>query len=109
MKKLRITAAFLILLVLTTVTACNPLGETETERERYVEVEKGDLLVTVSGIGNIRALVALQSSVIAGIEKFYKGNDRAFDMAISMDEGAESAGFDQGYRDMMEMVRGSNR
>jgi RND family efflux transporter MFP subunit len=37
---------------LTTVTACNPLGEDE-EEEQYVEVGRGDLLVTVSGSGNI--------------------------------------------------------
>ncbi len=62
----------------------------------------------VSGIGNIRALVALQSSVVAGVEKFYKGNDRAFEMAVSMDESAGSGeGFDQGYTDMMEMMTGS--
>lgn len=53
MKKLGIITAFLILLVLVTVTACNPLGETETEVEKYVEVARGDLLVTVSGSGNI--------------------------------------------------------
>jgi len=60
----------------------------------------------VSGIGNIRALVALQSSVVAGIEKFYKGNDRAFDLTISMEEGTGAGGFDQGYQDMMEMMTG---
>jgi len=53
MKKLRIITAFLILIVLTTVTACNPLAESEKEVEPYVEVARGDLLVTVSGSGNI--------------------------------------------------------
>jgi RND family efflux transporter MFP subunit len=52
MKKLRIIAALLLLIILTTVTACNPLGEDE-EEEQYVEVGRGDLLVTVSGSGNI--------------------------------------------------------
>ncbi|MBU2536416.1 MAG: efflux RND transporter periplasmic adaptor subunit [Chloroflexota bacterium] len=53
MKKVRIIAAFLLLLILIAVTACNPLGEGEEEAEQYVEVEKGDLFVTVSGSGNI--------------------------------------------------------
>ncbi|HEY51258.1 MAG TPA: efflux RND transporter periplasmic adaptor subunit [Dehalococcoidia bacterium] len=53
MKKLQIITAFLLLIALSTVTACSPLGEEEKEVERYVEVEKGDLLVTVSGSGNI--------------------------------------------------------
>lgn len=52
MKKLRIIAALLLLIILTTVTACNPLGEDE-EEEQYVEVGRGDLLVSVSGSGNI--------------------------------------------------------
>ncbi len=53
MKKLKIITAFLLLIALSTVTACSPLGEEEKKVERYVEVEKGDLLVTVSGSGNI--------------------------------------------------------
>ncbi len=53
MKKLRIIAALLLLIVLTTVTACNPLGGSEKEVEQYVEVARGDLMVTVSGSGNI--------------------------------------------------------
>ena len=53
MKKLRTIAALLLLIILTTVTACNPLGEDEEEIEQYVEVGRGDLLVTVSGSGNI--------------------------------------------------------
>ena len=53
MKKLRVIAALLLLIILTTVTACNPLGEDEEGAEQYVEVGTGDLLVTVSGSGNI--------------------------------------------------------
>ncbi|HET6477841.1 MAG TPA: efflux RND transporter periplasmic adaptor subunit [Dehalococcoidales bacterium] len=53
MKKLRIIAALLLLIILTTVTACNPLGEGEGAVEQYVKVEKGNLRVTVSGSGNI--------------------------------------------------------
>lgn len=53
MKKLRIITAFLLLITLTAVTACNPLADDEEEVEQYVEVEKGDLLLTVSGSGNI--------------------------------------------------------
>jgi len=53
MKKLQIITAFLLLVILSAVTACNPLGEEAKGTEQYVEVKKGDLLVTVSGSGNI--------------------------------------------------------
>lgn len=53
MEKTRIITAFLILVALTMVTACSPLAESEKEVAPYVEVAKGDLLVTVSGSGNI--------------------------------------------------------
>ena len=59
-----------------------------------------------SGIGNIRALVAIESAVQAGIEKFYKGNERAFDVTLSV-EGEESSGADQGYQDMFNTMMGS--
>ena len=59
-----------------------------------------------SGIGNIRALVAIESAVRAGIEKFYKGNERAFDVTLSV-EGEESSGADQGYQDMFNTMMGS--
>lgn len=45
-----------------------------------------------SGISNIKALVAIKAAIKAGIEKFYKGNDRAFDFAITVEgetQGAE--------------------
>lgn len=53
MKKLRIITIFLLLIILTALTACNPLGDDEEGGEQYVEVERGDLLVTISGSGNI--------------------------------------------------------
>jgi len=53
MKKLRIITAFLLLIILTALTACNPLGDGEEDGEQYVEVERGDLLVTISGSGNM--------------------------------------------------------
>ena len=53
MKKLRIITAFLLLIIVIALTACNPLGETEEAGEQYAEVVRGDLMVTVSGSGNI--------------------------------------------------------
>ncbi|MGB2878511.1 MAG: efflux RND transporter periplasmic adaptor subunit [Dehalococcoidales bacterium] len=53
MKKLRISTAFLLLIILTALTACNPLGDGEEDGEQYVETARGDLLVTISGSGNI--------------------------------------------------------
>jgi len=72
MKKLRIIAALLLLIILTTVTACNPLGEDE-EEEQYVEVGIGDLLVTVSGSGNIETSEDANLSFGAGgrIDRIY--------------------------------------
>ncbi len=73
MKKVRIIAAFLLLLILTAVTACNPLAESEEEDEQYVEVERGDLFVTVSGSGNIETSEDANLSFGAGgrIDKIY--------------------------------------
>ncbi len=73
MKKLRIIAAFLLLLILTAVTACNPLADDEEEVEQYVEVEKGDLFVTVSGSGNIETSEDANLSFGTGgrIDKIY--------------------------------------
>jgi len=72
MKKLRIIAALLLLIILTMVTACNPLGEDE-EEEPYVEVGIGDLLVTVSGSGNIETSEDANLSFGAGgrIDRIY--------------------------------------
>ena len=73
MKKVRIIAAFLLLLILTAVTACNPLADDEEEAEQYVEVEKGDLFVTVSGSGNIETSEDANLSFGAGgrIDRIY--------------------------------------
>ncbi len=73
MKKVRIIAAFLLLLILTAGTACNPLGDDEEEVEQYVEVERGDLFVTVSGSGNIETSEDANLSFGAGgrIDKIY--------------------------------------
>ena len=73
MKKVRIIAAFLLLLILIAVTACNPLADDEEEGEQYVEVKKGDLFVTVSGSGNIETSEDANLSFGAGgrIDKIY--------------------------------------
>jgi HlyD family secretion protein len=73
MKKVRIIAAFLLLLILIAVTACNPLADDEEEGEQYVEVKKGELFVTVSGSGNIETSEDANLSFGAGgrIDKIY--------------------------------------
>ncbi len=73
MKKVRIIAAFLLLLILTAITACNPLADDEEEGEQYVEVERGDLFVTVSGSGNIETSEDANLSFGAGgrIDRIY--------------------------------------
>ncbi len=73
MKKLRILTAFLLLIILTALTACNPLGDSEGEVEQYVEVERGDLMVTVSGSGNIETSEDTNLSFSSGgrIAKIY--------------------------------------
>ena len=55
MKGRQIVAIFLMLcLVFVSVTACNPFGGSETEsNQQVIEVTRGDLAVTVNGIGNI--------------------------------------------------------
>ncbi len=55
-----------------------------------------------SGIANIRALIAVESAIRAGIDKFYKGNDRAFELSISVE--GEEGGTDEGYQDMFDTM-----
>ncbi len=49
-----IGTGILLIIMLAGITACDPLGEGE-EVQQEVEVSRGDLLVTVSGSGNIEA------------------------------------------------------
>ena len=65
MKKWKITGIILTGLVLTGLTACNPLGEAE-EVEELVEVVRGDLLVSVSGSGNIEAVSEAELTFASG-------------------------------------------
>jgi len=73
MKKTRIITTLLLLVILTAVTACNPLAESEEGIEQYVEVNRGDILVTVSGSGNIETSEDANLSFGAGgrIAKIY--------------------------------------
>ncbi len=73
MKKLKIAVAFLLPLILITITACNPLDESAEGAEQYVEVKRGDLYVTISGSGNIETSEDANLSFGAGgrIEKIY--------------------------------------
>lgn len=54
MKNWRLITALLLGLVLTSVVACSPMGGDEGEGgQQMVKVERGDLIVSVSGSGNI--------------------------------------------------------
>jgi len=54
MKNWQTTTVLLLCLVLASTTACNPFGGGEEEaNQQLVEVTRGDLTVTVNGIGNI--------------------------------------------------------
>ena len=65
MKKWKITGIILTGLVLTGLTACNPLGEAE-EVEELVEVVRGDLIVSISGSGNIEAVSEVELTFASG-------------------------------------------
>jgi len=73
MKKVQVITTILLLVIITAVTACNPLGESEEAAEPYVEVKSGDILLTVSGSGNIETSVDANLSFGAGgrIAKIY--------------------------------------
>ena len=73
MKKIRIITAVLLLVIITAVTACNPLAEGEEETEPYAEVKRGDILVTVSGSGNIEVSNEAKLAFNTGgkVEKIY--------------------------------------
>ena len=73
MKKIRTITAILLLVVITAVTACNPLEQGEAGAEPYAEVRSGDILLTVSGSGNIETSIDANLSFGAGgrIAKIY--------------------------------------
>lgn len=54
MKSWQIVAVFLLVLVLAGATACNPFGgDQEETSQQLIEVVRGDLILSVSGSGNI--------------------------------------------------------
>ena len=55
MRRWQTITALLLCLILTGVTACNPLGDEEETTEQVVEVVRGDLTMSVSGSGSIEA------------------------------------------------------
>ena len=69
----RTITALLLCLILVSLTACNPLGDEGETTEQLVEVVKGDLMVSVSGSGNIEASREARLSFGSGgrIEKIY--------------------------------------
>ncbi len=71
MKKLTIVGVLLLCLVLTGVTACDQMGGESESANEPVEVERGDLTVTVSGSGNIEVYkeVTLTFGVAGRIEE----------------------------------------
>lgn len=79
MRRWRIMAAFLLCLILVGVTACNAFGEEEETTQQVVEVVRGDLIVSVSGSGNIETSRDARLSFGSGgrIDKIYveKGDE----------------------------------
>ncbi len=53
MKSWRIVAVLLLCLVLASTIACSPLGGQQQASQQLVKVVRGDLMVSVSGSGNI--------------------------------------------------------
>jgi len=65
-KNWRIAAILLLCITLTSLVACNPFSGGETEAsEQMVEVARGDLMVTVSGSGNIE--ISKEANLAFGI------------------------------------------
>ena len=74
MRKRGIIGVLLLILVLASVTACNPFGgDKEEVSQQLVEVVRGDLTVSVSGSGNIEVSneVDLVFGVGGRIDKIY--------------------------------------
>jgi RND family efflux transporter MFP subunit len=65
MKKWKIASGILTGLILIGLVACNPLGEAE-EVEELVKVVKGDLTVSISGSGNIKAVSEAELTFASG-------------------------------------------
>ncbi|MDP6448635.1 MAG: efflux RND transporter periplasmic adaptor subunit [Dehalococcoidales bacterium] len=65
MKKWKIASGILTGLILIGLIACNPLGEAE-EVEELVKVVKGDLTVSISGSGNIKAVSEAELTFASG-------------------------------------------
>ena len=79
MRKWRIMAAFLLCLILAGVTACNAFGDGEETTQQVVKVVRGDLIVSVSGSGNIETSRDARPSFGSGgqIDRIYveKGDE----------------------------------
>jgi HlyD family secretion protein len=72
MRKWRITAAVLLGLLLVGLAACNPLGDEQTTEQPF-EVVRGDLIISVSGSGNVEAAEKARLSFGSGgrLERIY--------------------------------------
>ena len=73
MRRWRIIIALLLSLIIVSLTACNPFADEGETTEQLVEVVKGDLMVSVSGSGNIEASREARLSFGSGgrIERIY--------------------------------------
>jgi len=73
MRRWRTITVLLLCLILVGITACNPLGDEEEATERLVEVVRGDLVVSVSGSGNIESSREARLSFGSGgrLERIY--------------------------------------
>jgi len=73
MRKWLVTIALLLSLLLVGLTACNPLGEEGKTAQQLAEVVRGDLVLSVSGSGNIETSKEARLSFGSGgrIERIY--------------------------------------
>ncbi len=65
------------------VVSSNPLNVAAIDEVKFV-----------SGMGNIKALVGLHSSIECAINRWYKGEQEAFGYALSVEEQPASGGYD---------------
>ena len=92
MKRWGIISILLLCLILATVTACSG-GDTEATSRQLVEVVKGDITVTVTGVGNIEASRETRLTFGSGgkVDKIYvKEGDKVNkgDVLAKLDTGA---------------------
>ncbi|MDP2730218.1 MAG: efflux RND transporter periplasmic adaptor subunit [Dehalococcoidales bacterium] len=77
MKGWRVVTVLLLSLVITGAISCNPFGGEEEGTKEIAEVVRGDLMVTISGSGNIEVAneIKLTFGVAGKIDRIYVGEN----------------------------------